>query len=122
MDRVFIDHITEYKRDVVELPEMQVCHLNEWSDHASITSCMNCATSAERRIDNIQAGTRAIGGIAPNQVIARSEFEVHLKCIWSKCDEGCDSGDWCRYFDIYPMYSVVFFGLVNYYTVTFATC
>ena len=28
------------------------------------------------------------GGIAPNQVIARSEFEVHLKFIRSECDEG----------------------------------
>ena len=34
------------------------------------------------------------GGIAPNQVIARSEFEVHRQFIWSKCDEGCD---WCIY-------------------------
>ena len=30
------------------------------------------------------------GGIAPNQVIARSEF----KLIKSECDEGCD---WCIY-------------------------
>ena len=44
-----------------------------------------------------------IGGIAPNQLIARSEFE--FKFIRSECNEGCD---WCRYFDIYPMYSVAF--------------
>ena len=29
------------------------------------------------------------GGIAPNQVIVRSEFEVHCEC-----NEGCD---WCIY-------------------------
>ena len=35
------------------------------------------------------------GGIAPNQVIARSEFEVHRQIyIQSECDEGCD---WCIY-------------------------
>ena len=36
-------------------------------------------------------------GIAPNQVIARSEFEVHrqiytVKFIQSECNEGCDLG------------------------------
>ena len=35
-----------------------------------------------------------IGGIAPNQVIARSEFEVHRKILRSECNEGCD---WCIY-------------------------
>ena len=35
-------------------------------------------------------GSAPSGGIAPNQVIARSEFEVHLKCLWSECNEGCD--------------------------------
>ena len=34
----------------------------------------------------------AIGGITPNEVIVRSEFEV--KCIRSECNKGCD---WCIY-------------------------
>ena len=34
------------------------------------------------------------GGIALNQVIVRSEFEVHLKLLRSECNEGCD---WCIY-------------------------
>ena len=35
------------------------------------------------------------GGIAPNQVIARSEFEVHRQMfLRSECNEGCD---WCIY-------------------------
>ena len=33
---------------------------------------------------------KGIGGIAPNQAIARSEFEVHVKCLRSECNEGCD--------------------------------
>ena len=49
-----------------------------------------------------------IGGIAPNQVIARSEFEVHLQMFTERMVHICDSGDLCRYFDIYPMYSVAF--------------
>ena len=28
----------------------------------------------------------------------------------------CDSGDLCRYFDIYPVYSVGFFCLMNYHS------
>ena len=36
----------------------------------------------------------AIGGIAPNRVIARSEFEVYREILRSECNEGCD---WCIY-------------------------
>ena len=69
----------------------------------------------------------AIGGTAPNQLIARSEFEVHRQIytewMWQRLwlVHICDSGDLCRYFDIYPMYSVAF---VVWWiiTVTFATC
>ena len=55
-----------------------------------------------------------LGGIAPNQVIARSEFEVHhqiyTEWMWWRLwlVHICDSGDLCRYFDIYPMFSVAF--------------
>ena len=58
--------------------------------------------------------TTSTGGIAPNQVIARSEFKVHRQIytewIWRRLwlVHICDSGDLCRYFDIYPMYSVAF--------------
>ena len=54
------------------------------------------------------------GGIAANQVIARSEFEVHRQIykewMWRRLwlVHICDRGDLCRYFDIYPMYSVAF--------------
>ena len=30
----------------------------------------------------------------PNHMIARSDFEVHVKFLRSKCNEGCD---WCIY-------------------------
>ena len=48
---------------------------------------------------------RITGGIAPNQAIAGSEFEVHRKIIRSECNEDCD---WCIYVTVGGERNVLF--------------
>ena len=59
-------------------------HSTIWKVTDSLRNCLAQQTTH----------THPAGGIAPNEVITRSEFEVHLKLLRSECNEGCD---WCIY-------------------------